>query len=172
MAELWNDLLWQQYEASLCTLNHCIAKSPEAAWQGKVVNMTFDQAVFHTLFFTDYYLGKNPEGLKQQAYHRQNADFFADYEEMEPRVQCQRYTKESLGDYLQFCRTKAKETLSTESAIDLAAPCEFPPKTFSRAELHVYNVRHIQHHVAQLIMRLRMDYQIDTPWFGSGWRSC
>lgn len=171
MGDLWNNLLCQQYEAALCTLNHCIVSSPDAAWQGSVVNVTFDQAVFHTLFFTDYYLGRRPEDLPQQAYHRQHADFFADYEEMEPRVQVQRYTKESLLDYLQYCRTKAHETLAAESAEDLAAACAFLPKTFSRAELHVYNVRHIQHHAAQLIMRLRMDYQVDTPWFGSGWRS-
>ncbi|MBA2117025.1 DinB family protein [Bremerella alba] len=171
MGNLWNDLLGRQYEAALCTLNYSIEKSPEPAWQGKVVNMTFDQAVFHTLFFTDYYLGKKPEELKQQAYHRQHAEFFADYEEMEPRAQRQRYTKATLGDYLQFCRAKAKETLAVETAQDLAAACEFPPKTFSRAELHVYNLRHIQHHAAQLVMRLRMDYQVDTPWFGSGWRA-
>ncbi|MEW4562122.1 DinB family protein [Bremerella sp. JC770] len=169
MADLWNDLLHQQYEASLATLNHCLENGPDGAWQGKVVNLTFDQAVFHTLFFTDYYLGKTPDDLKQQAYHRQHADFFGDYEEMEPRVQVQRYRKESLRDYLQFCRTKAKETLAAESAADLAAPCAFPPKDFSRAELHFYNVRHIQHHAAQLIMRLRLDYQVHTPWFGSGW---
>lgn len=170
MADLWNDVLLQQYEASLSTLNHCIVKSPEAAWQGQVVNLTFDQAVFHTLFFTDYYLCRWPEDFKQQNYHRQRADFFADYEEMEPRRQVQRYSKQSLDDYLQFCRMKAKEVLIAETAADLAAPCEFPPKTFSRGELHVYNVRHIQHHAAQLIMRLRMDYQADVPWFGSGWR--
>lgn len=171
MAGLWNDLLDQQYEAALCTLNHCMVNSPEAAWQGNVVNMTFDQVVFHTLFFTDYYLGQNPEAFTRQDYHQTHAEFFADYEEMEPRVQVQRYTKESLDSYLQFCRAKASETLAAESIEDLSAACQFPPKSFSRAELHVYNVRHIQHHAAQLIMRLRLDYQVDTPWFGSGWRS-
>ncbi len=171
MADLWNHVLLQQYEAALCTLNHCIEKSPEPVWQGKVVNMTFDQVVFHTLFFTDYYLGKWPEDLKNQPYHRKNADFFADYEEMEPRVQVQRYTKDSLSNYLQYCRSKAEEFLTTEGPTDLERECGFPPKTFSRAELHVYNIRHIQHHAGQLIMRLRLDSEVDTPWFGSGWRS-
>jgi MFS superfamily sulfate permease-like transporter len=38
--------------------------------------------------------------------------------------------------------------------------------------LHVvagYITRHIQHHAAQLILRLRRDFEVDIPWFKSGW---
>ena len=40
----------------------------------------------------------------------------------------------------------------------------------SRAELYVYNTRHLQHHAAQLSLRLRLDAGVHTPWFGGGWR--
>ena len=39
----------------------------------------------------------------------------------------------------------------------------------SRTELHVYNIRHLQHHAAQMILRLRLDHAIDFPWHKSGW---
>ena len=39
---------------------------------------------------------------------------------------------------------------------------------FTRAELHLYNIRHIQHHAAQLILRLRLDTDVDIPWVGRG----
>ena len=29
--------------------------------------------------------------------------------------------------------------------------------------------RHIQHHVAQLSLRLRIDADLEMPWVGSGW---
>jgi len=40
---------------------------------------------------------------------------------------------------------------------------------FPRVEVHIYNVRHIQHHAAQLILRLRRDHKQGIPWFKSGW---
>jgi hypothetical protein len=40
----------------------------------------------------------------------------------------------------------------------------------SRAELYVYNLRHIQHHAAQLSLRLRLDHGVNIAWVGSGWR--
>jgi hypothetical protein len=47
---------------------------------------------------------------------------------------------------------------------------KLPRRHLPRAELHVYNIRHIQHHSAQLIMRLRLDCDVDVPWISSGWR--
>jgi len=41
----------------------------------------------------------------------------------------------------------------------------------TRAKLHVVNIRHIQHHAAQLSLRLRLDHQEDIPWFSSRWCS-
>jgi hypothetical protein len=48
--------------------------------------------------------------------------------------------------------------------------CGFARRTFSRAELYAYNTRHIQHHAAQLSLRLRIDAGVDIPWIGLGWR--
>jgi hypothetical protein len=42
---------------------------------------------------------------------------------------------------------------------------------FSRGELHVCNFRHLQHHAAQLSLRLRSDAGVEIPSVGSGWRS-
>ena len=40
----------------------------------------------------------------------------------------------------------------------------------SLAELYVFIIRHVQHHAAQLILRLRLDADLDVPWIGAGWR--
>ena len=72
--------------------------------------------------------------------------------------------------YGTFCREKASATIGEETEQTLCAEARFPRRNCSRAELHVYNIRHIQHHAAQLTLRLRLDTDVDVPWIGSGWR--
>lgn len=169
MLEVFNKLIANQYEAALCTLNACVDACPDTAWNGPVVNLKFCQVVFHTLFYADYYLGVSEEPFRQQAFHRQHAAVFGEYEELQPAAPINLYEKPWIKVYLQYCREKAVEVARSETAESLAAPSGFPRKPFTRAEGHVYNIRHIQHHAAQLSMRLRMDSQIDIPWFRSGW---
>jgi hypothetical protein len=63
--------------------------------------------------------------------------------------------------------------MAAETEQSLRAACKFAwlaRLSMSRAELHVYNIRHIQHHAAKLSLRLRLDYGLDIRWVGSGWR--
>jgi hypothetical protein len=170
MLKMVQELITNQFEAALSTLNACIVKCPEAAWDAPVANLKFCQVVFHTLFYTDYYLGVSEEDLRPQAFHRQNAHVFRDYEELEPRPPVLVYDRPWINGYLQYCRKKCHDVVAAETADSLAAKTKFPRKDFSRAEIHVYNIRHIQHHAAQLSLRLRLDSQQDIPWFRSGWK--
>jgi hypothetical protein len=170
MVDTVKENITNQFEAALSTLNFCIDKCPEAAWNGPVVNLKFCQAVFHTLFYTDFYLGQTDEDFRREPFHRENAHVFRDYEELEPRAPVHLYDKAWIKTYLQYCLKRGREVLASETAESLAAKTKFPRKDFSRAELYVYNMRHLQHHSAQLIMRLRLDYEVDAPWFSSGWK--
>lgn len=170
MLDIVRQLISNQYEAALSTLNACVERCPETAWNAPVVNLKFCQVVFHTLFYTDYYLCVSEEPFRQQPFHREHAGVFRDYEESEDRPPVLQYDRAWTRIYLQFCRKKATDVAHAETAESLSAPAHFPRKSFSRAELHVYNIRHIQHHAAQLSLRLRIDYQQDIPWFGTGWK--
>jgi len=171
MADLWNNVLGQQYEAALGTLNYCIEHSPEAAWQGKVVRMTFDLVVFHSCFSPTSTWGQIPRPSSSRPTTGSMPS------SLRTMKRCSRASRSSVTPKrrcLIICisaKRRRKKRSTRKPPDDLAAACQFPRKTFSRAELHVYNVRHIQHHAAQLIMRLRLDHQVDTPWFGSGWPS-
>lgn len=171
MVETFKELIARQFEAALCTLNTCIEQCPAKAWDAPVANIAFCQAAFHALFYTDCYLGQNTDSLRKQAFHRDNPDFFRDYEELEDRKQQLRYDKESILTYMAFCRRKASEVIAAENAATLSAPCGFEWLPFSRAELYTYNLRHIQHHAAQLSLRLRLDADMNIPWAKSGWRA-
>lgn len=169
MLDTLKELISNQLQAALRTLDFCIENCPEAAWDAPIANLAFCQVAFHTLFFADFYLGANEHEFRQQPFHRDNPQFFRDYEELEYRKQVLLYDQVAVRSYLDHCRTKVAVVLAQETAETLSAPCGFARREFSRAELYVHNTRHIQHHAAQLALRLRLDYQQETPWFGSGW---
>ena len=47
---LLQQLLINQFEASLAMLAHCVVGCPAECWQAPVVRYPFSQVVFHTLF--------------------------------------------------------------------------------------------------------------------------
>ena len=170
MLDTFKQLIANQFDAALCTLNKCIHECPEEMWNKPVGSYPFSQAAFHTLFFADYYLEQREETFRDQLFHHANRNFFGDYEQLQPRDPVSVYEKAALKSYLQFCRDKAATAIAAETAETLQARAGFERRAFSRAELYVYNIRHIQHHAAQLSLRLRINAQVVIPWFGSGWR--
>ena len=172
MLDTLKELLAHQYEASLSMLNLAIARCPDASWNERVAKWKFCQAAFHAVFFSDVYLqpGDDVEVFMRQPFHVEHGGVFRDYEELEDRPQVLLYEKPFVLSYLQSVRRKAQTTIALESADVLAGPSGFRRRKCSRAELHVYNIRHIQHHAAQLSLRLRLDAQIDIPWVSRAWR--
>lgn len=164
MLDVTKQLLANQMDAALRMLDAAIDRCPEAAWDAPVCNMAFCQVAFHTLFFTDCYLGPDTESLRAQPFHRENPQFFRDYEEMEDKPQELLYDRPTIQRYMAHCRQKAAEVIVAETAASFAAPSGFPRLGISRAELYVYNTRHIQHHAAQLSLRLRLDIGEGVPW--------
>ena len=172
MLDTLKELLTHQFDASLSTLNLSVARCSDAIWSERVAKWKFCQAAFHAVFFTDLYLqpGDDLGAFKRQAFHGQHKEVFRDYEELEDRPQVLLYEKPFVLSYLQHVRTKAQETIAREPAEVLAGPSGFHWRHCSRAELHVYSIRHVQHHAAQLSLRLRLDSEVDIPWVSHAWK--
>lgn len=169
MHDTFKQLLENQYEASFCTVAYCAERCPDSHWNARIAKYPFSQVIFHTLFFADYYLGEGEDSFTQQPFHRENGALFSDYEQLKDQEPHSVYSREQIQLYSNFCRNKAAVTIRQETEATLCAATRFARRKFSRAELHVYNIRHIQHHAAQLILRLRIDANVDIPWIGSGW---
>lgn len=173
MVELIRIWLANQYEAALSMLDACIEESPESVWSGVVGVHGYSQVVFHTLYFTDLYLGRDDEvSFRRQSFHRQLAPLFVDLpERTEPfEVPAPRtYDRSLLRAYLEFCRRKVGEVMAGETEESLRAPESFRGE-FPRAELHVYNIRHINHHVGQLSLSLSLARGKGVDWVGTGRR--
>lgn len=170
MIETFKRLIASQFEASLCTLAHGIERCPDELWNARVAKYPFCQVAFHTLFFADFYLGPDADSFPRQPFHLATPILFGDYEQLQDREPVSLYERSQITSYLDFCRSKAAATIASETEMILNAPANFARRNFTRAEMHVYNIRHIQHHAAQLILRLRLDSNVDIPWIGAGWR--
>jgi uncharacterized damage-inducible protein DinB len=160
-------ILSSQFEASLCMMHHCIKACPPSGWEGKIANATFRQVAYHTLFFVDFYLSPSAESFELRDLHRQGGD------ERGPTLS-QGLDQAQTLSYVSICRRKALDTLASETEQMLQGPCGFPRK-LSRGELHIYNIRHIQHHTGQLSAHLRrLDPTLTDsktlPWVGSRWK--
>lgn len=171
MLDLIRSSLLSQFQAALCTVDRCVTLCPERTWHALIGNMTFDQVAFHAIFYGDVYLGPDLASLKTQAFHQEHAAVFADYEELEPQKQVAVYEKGFISAYIEHCRTKAEAVIGAESEASLAKNPGFDWLKMPRAEVYIYNLKHLQHHAAQLSLRLRLDDGIEVPWIGMGWRA-
>jgi uncharacterized damage-inducible protein DinB len=168
MLDYVKQILAGQFEAALAMLHQCLANCPPEHWEGKIANGTFRQVAYHALFFVDFYLSPSEETFTFRDLHARGGD------ELQPAPTLGLSQDESLT-YLALCREKLREALAAETRESLAGPSGFAYRRFSRGELYIYNLRHVQHHTGQLSAYLR---RVDAaladhkalPWVGSGWR--
>jgi len=165
MIEYVKTILTGQFEASLCMLNACIQKCPQEHWEGRIANDTFRQVAYHTLFFVDLYLSTNEAAFTLRDTHRRGGD-----ERAAMAVSTGLAQDETLS-YLAICRQKALDTLASETPDSLMGESGFSLLPFSRGELHLSNIRHVQHHTGQLSAHLRRIVEDGERWWvKTGWR--
>jgi len=169
MLQAYQSAIANQFEAAYCTLKLLVDGCSQPQWDAPVAELKFCQVMFHTLFFSDVYLGPNLAALRQQEFHQQHQEFFGDYEELEDRAPQMLYSKADIQEYLQHCRGKAQRVIAAETESSLATTPGFDWLDFSRAEVHVYNLRHLFHHAGQLSLRQRIDIGEGVKWIHSGW---
>ncbi|HUW70527.1 MAG TPA: DinB family protein [bacterium] len=165
MLETIKGLITSQMVAALDTLKYCMDSCPDAEWQEPHKDYPFSQVVFHALFYADYYLGRDTVPSKDQAFHKAHKDVFKDYEELEDKIPRNLYEKAFCLDYLAHCTSKLKAAVESETRESLTGTSGIEFRKTSRAELYVYNTRHIQHHAAQLGLRIQWVTGKEMPWF-------
>ena len=76
------------------------------------------------------------------------------------------YSKEELLAYLRHGREKCRPSLAALTDEMAAISCRFERRDTSVMELHLYNMRHVQHHAAQLNLMLRQTIDSAPDWVG------
>jgi uncharacterized damage-inducible protein DinB len=168
MTALYKTAVTSQLIAALKTLEQSMDRCDDQTWAADHIDTAVNQVVFHTLFFTDLYLNRGTDGFQKQPFHQENRDFFQDYEEFEDRPQTNTYDKTACREYLAHCIRKVRSVVESETETTLNGESGFEWRKCTRAELHIYNMRHIQHHAAQLGLRHQLLGGDPLKWVGEG----
>ena len=156
------EALGAQFAAALDMLERALGACPESAWGGPGDWHAFWYLASHTLWWTDYYLAGDAAGFRPPApFGMEEADPDG---ALPPRV----FTPGELQAYLAHVRARLELVLAELSDERAAAPCGYPRKDFSVHELHLYNLRHVQHHVGQLQLLLRQAGVTPPRWVARG----
>lgn len=155
MDRTWQSALWGQFGASITMLGNALRATPDEVWETDEPQVWY--LAYHTLFFLDYYLADGPEGFAPPAPFT--------LAELDPEgVMPERtYTKAELLAYLEHGRQKCRARIS--SLTEPHAPSGFG-RGRSHLEMLLYNLRHVQHHAAQLNLLLRQRTGSAPPWVG------
>jgi hypothetical protein len=172
MIEYLQNILITQFEAALAMTKQRIEVCPQEHFEGMIGNYPFRQMAYHTLFWLDHYLTHHEDNFVMSEFNLRGGD------ERKPGL-CEALTKEDTLAYVEYCRKKITMSIRAETETSLQGGSGFPSifvKTkLTRGELYLYNLRHLQHHSAQLSTYLRnisIQYKLslDLPWIGSGWK--
>ncbi len=150
-----------QFDAALAMMDECVRKCPAEHWDGAIGKYPFWHVVYHALMFTDLYLSRGEAAFQFRAIHP------AGQREFDDEYPSRRFERAEMIEYLGVCRRKAAEMIGADTRESLEEPSGFHWLPFSRAELHLYNLRHVQHHTGQLSAFLRR-VGVQTKWVKSG----
>jgi hypothetical protein len=155
-----------QYQAALSMLETTIRRCPADLWIDPQAKDQFWQLAYHALFFTHLYVQESEAAFQPWPKHR------PDYEQLGPiRWDNNRlpqigapYTPEDVLEFLTFCRSEVEANLPRT---DFAAPSGFAWLPFTKLELQIYTIRHVQQHTGELAARLS-GRGIEIRWIGQG----
>lgn len=157
--------LWTQFGASIDMLENAIALWPEERWH---THKKFFYNAYHCLIFLDYYLTIPHQNFSGPLpYTLAESEDAIDPEAIDDIVPNRIYTKRELLDYLQSSREKCRRLiagLTEERIVNQRWINEAENRNYALLEILLYNMRHVQHHAAQLNMLLRKEINDAPQW--------
>ena len=150
------ETLWKQFGASIDMLENAISLCTDELWDnGK--NLFWYNA-YHCLFYLDYYLTLEPNKFSPPSPYTLSE--FDPNGAMPDRV----YSKEELLSYLRHSRKKCHDLIAGMTDEIANSRWADAYKNYSVFEMLLYNMRHVQHHTAQLNLLLRQVINDAPKW--------
>ncbi len=151
-------LLWRQFGAAIDMLETAIAACPEPIWSERSRRPEVWYVAYHALFWLDLYLSESAEGFAPPP------PFTLDELDPDGRQPPRAYTKAELLAYLEHGRRKCRALVADLTEAKGRRRFAFGSVDMSVAELCLYNLRHVQHHAAQLNLILRQSIDAAPRW--------
>lgn len=153
------EIVWQRFGAAIDMLENAIAACPDALWNDRAQRPEYWKAAYHTLFFLDLYLSDSDEGFTPPP------PFTA--EELDAAIiREQPYTKDEALAYLRHSREKCRALIHGLTDERMAEIRTIFRREWTVLEWLLYNMRHVQHHVAQFNLILRQQTKSAPNWVG------
>jgi hypothetical protein len=154
------EILWQQFGAAIAMLENAIDACPEKLWSERSRQPEYWYVAYHTLFWLDLYGFGSVEGYEPPAPFT--------LEELDPAgiIPAHPYTQPELKGYLDQARQRTQAVIQGLTDETARKRHVFRWGDVSAVELLLYNMRHVQHHAAQLNLILRQTGNAVPDWVG------
>lgn len=169
-ADALKAMLKSQYHAALAMLRGAIERCPETLWYESGPANAFWQVAYHALFFTHLYLQPEESDFRPWEHHQadvQHPDGIAGPSDpaSELPLTPSPYSKALV---LEYCRACDDMVDGAVDALDLEREDSgFYWYPIPKLEHQIVNIRHIQHHAAQLVDRIRASTGTGVAWVGA-----
>ena len=166
MINILKEGLWKHFGASIDMLKNAIILWPEEYLN---TNKKFFYNAYHCLLFLDYYLTIPPRNFSSPLPFTLTEPGDIPEDAIDDVVPDRVYSKKELLDYLQSSREKCHKLIAglteeklkgrwiNESGTMYLALSSSDAINYSVLEILFYNMRHVQHHAAQLNLLLRQE---------------
>jgi hypothetical protein len=163
MIDLLKESLWKQFGASIDMLKNAITRWPEESWE---TNTKFFYNAYHCLVFLDYYLTIPAQRMSSPLPFTIKPAAEIPEDAIDDLVPDRIYRKAELLAYLELSREKCRRVIAGLMEEKLAERWieVDDDRNYAVLELLLYNMRHVQHHAAQLNMLLRREINDVPRW--------
>lgn len=162
-----DSVVCSQIRAALKMVRNVIETCPDGLWDRTSDHNPFWALAYHTLYFAHLYLSPSLEEFEPFVRSARGHDGFGrtDLGDWSVLTPADVYAKDDILAYLEHIDTYVCQWVESTS---FDAPSGFHWLKFSKAEAHLYNLRHIQHHAGQLAERLRQEADLGSRWVFKG----
>lgn len=158
--------LLSQYRAALNMLIDTINRCPDDLWEDSHYENAYWRIAYHALHYTALYAAESQDTFVPWVKHH------AGYHVLGSATSNQiseegagSYSRSDLRDYACSISQLLEQQLNTQN---LAAPSGFEWLRMNKFALHLYNIRHLQHHIGQLVERLHQYGISGINWVDAG----
>ncbi len=156
-----------QYMGALSMLKKSITTCPDEVWNDSSYGNRFWHLSYHALFFAALYLSPSMEKSVlwdkcRPLYHALSKWESAPDYDPDQNIP---YTKEELLEFHDFIIARLDVAFDE---VPFDGPSGFNWISFNKFQLHIYNLRHLQHHIGQLSERVKQVTGKGVSWVSKG----
>jgi DinB family protein len=154
------DVLRRQMERTLAMLQRLIDDCPVDAWEGDGKSPAVWQHIYHSLLGLGVWLRWPAPEVRLPDFHTDGADM---------EIGCEpAYSRELLSDHARDVFAQVRDYFDHLTPENVTEELTLRGNRFTRADLVLGQIRHVQHHVGCMHSQLRRRTTYNLDWIGYG----